>query len=120
VVDPINTVINTPVANSEVINIGPDDEFITINELALKIARIMSFDLNPIYMPGRPQEVQFANCSANKARKLLKYSPKVGLNEGLTELVNWIVKSGVKPFDYHLPIEINNSSTPKTWTQKLI
>jgi UDP-glucose 4-epimerase len=120
VVDPINTVINTPVANSEVINIGPDDEFITINELALKIARIMSFDVNPIYMPGRPQEVHFANCSANKARKLLKYSPKVGLDEGLTELVNWIVKSGVKPFDYHLPIEINNSSTPKTWTQKLI
>jgi UDP-glucose 4-epimerase len=120
VVDPINTAINTSVANSEVINIGPDDEFITINELALKIAGIMAFDLDPIYMPGRPQEVHFANCSANKARKLLKYSPKVGLDEGLTELANWIIKSGVKPFDYHLPIEINNSSTPKTWTQKLI
>lgn len=120
VIQPIKNSIVSPEANGEVINIGPDNEFITINNLAEKIARILSFDLNPIYMPARPQEVQLANCSADKARKLLKYSPKVDLDTGLMELANWIRRNGVKPFDYHLPIEINNSSTPKTWTEKLI
>jgi UDP-glucose 4-epimerase len=120
VVDPIKTTINTNIADGEVINIGPDDEFVTINELANKIANIMSFKLDPIYVPSRPQEVHFANCCADKARKLLNYTPSVSLERGLSELVAWITSKGSKEFDYHLPIEINNESTPKTWTQRLI
>ena len=120
VVDPIRAVIMTDVANGEVVNIGPDDEFVTINNLATYISEILSFQLDPIYVAARPQEVQFANCSADKARKLLNYAPKVNLTNGLRELANWIAEKGAKPFDYHLPIEIYNATTPKTWTQKLI
>ena len=120
VVDPIKTTIASTIANSEVINIGPDEEFISINELALKISNIVGFSLDPIYVPGRPQEVEYANCSANKARRLLNYSPSVSLNEGLQELVSWISEKGARPFEYHLPIEIRNDTTPKTWTEKLI
>ena len=120
VVDPIKTTIESTIANSEVINIGPDEEFISINELALKISNIVGFNLDPIYVPGRPQEVEYANCSANKARRLLNYSPSVSLNEGLQELVSWISEKGARPFEYHLPIEIRNDTTPKTWTEKLI
>ena len=120
VVEPIKTTIYTSTANREVINIGPDKEFVTINELANKIAKLMSFNLEPIYVSARPQEVEFANCSANKARRLLNYQPKVSLDEGLKELVLWISNKGPKQFVYHLPIEINNKSTPKTWTEQLI
>jgi len=120
VVDPIKSTIYTPVANGEVINIGPDKEFITINELANKIASLMSFNLDPIFVAARPQEVEFANCSADKARKILNYQPKVSLDDGLKELISWISSNGPKPFEYHLPIEIYNDSTPKTWTEKLI
>lgn len=120
VVDPIKTTIESTIANSEVINIGPDEEFISINELALKIASIVGFSLDPIYVPGRPQEVEYANCSANKARKLLDYSPSVSLDQGLRELVSWISEKGTRPFEYYLPIEIRNETTPKTWTEKLI
>lgn len=120
VVDPIKTTIESTIANSEVINIGPDEEFISINELALKIASIVGFSLDPIYVPGRPQEVEYANCSANKARKLLGYSPSVSLDQGLRELVSWISEKGTRPFEYYLPIEIRNETTPKTWTEKLI
>jgi UDP-glucose 4-epimerase len=120
VVDPIKSTIYTPIANGEVINIGPDKEFITINELANKIASIMSFNLDPIFVAARPQEVEFANCSADKARTILKYEPKVSLDDGLKELITWISSNGPKPFEYHLPIEIFNDSTPKTWTEKLI
>jgi UDP-glucose 4-epimerase len=120
VVDPISSVVDPQVASGEIINIGPDDEFITINELAKQLSQILNFKLDPIYVPARPQEVQFANCSAEKARKMINYRPKTKLVDGLTELVNWISVRGPKPFDYHLPIEIRNTSTPETWTKQLI
>jgi UDP-glucose 4-epimerase len=120
VVEPIKSTVYTSNANSEIINIGPDDEFITINELAIKIANMMSFDLDPIYVEARPKEVEFANCSADKAREILNYRPQVSLEQGLYELISWISNQGPKHFNYHLPIEIFNDQTPRTWTQKLI
>ncbi|MDD4110207.1 MAG: NAD-dependent epimerase/dehydratase family protein [Clostridia bacterium] len=103
----------------ETINVGPDEEFITINTLAETIAKLLDFKLEPIYMKGRPQEVKFATCSANKARRLLNYSTKYTLEQGLQEIIDYIKKEGVKPFDYHLPIEILSEKTPLTWTNKL-
>ena len=106
--------------NGLTINIGPDEEFITINELAERISGIMDFDVSPIYLPGRPQEVKDANCSADLARKLLDYKTSVKLDEGLRELVNWIKKFGPREFSYHLPLEFTREDTPRTWTQKLL
>jgi UDP-glucose 4-epimerase len=104
----------------EVINIGPDEETITINELAVKIAKHTLFkDLAPIYMPGRPQEVRTALCSSEKARRLLGYRTKTSLDDGLKSMVEHIVARGTKPFKYHLPIEIVKPYTPKTWTERL-
>ena len=120
VVQPTEVIVDTSIADGEIINIGPDAEFITINELAQVIATILNFNLDPIYVPARPQEVLLANCSADKARKMLGYEPIVSLTRGLTELADWIISQGVLPFTYHLPIEISNASTPKTWTNKLI
>jgi UDP-glucose 4-epimerase len=120
VIDPIMVACESDIANSLIINIGPDEEFVTINQLAIKIAEILNFDLAPIFMPGRPQEVFHANCSANLARQLLGYSTKTSLEAGLIELINWIKSCGARPFNYHLPLEFTNSQTPKTWTEKLI
>lgn len=103
----------------EIINIGPDEEFVTINELASTIAGILDFKLEPIYVPGRPQEVKLATCSADKARKLLGYHTEYSLKKGLAEMVEYIQNRGVKKFRYHLDVEIINDKTPKTWTQKL-
>lgn len=104
----------------EVINIGPDDEFITINHLAETIADILDYDLDPIYKPDRPQEVKLANCSADKAREMLDYQTEYTLRDGLQEMVDWIDDRGAKEFDYHLECEIVNSQTPETWTNELI
>ena len=103
----------------EVINIGPDEEFITINELAATIAKLLDFDLHPTYMPGRPQEVKLATCSADKARRLLGYETKYTLEQGLTEMIDYIKNRGTKPFTYHLPLEIVSDKTPKTWSERL-
>jgi len=120
VIHPIAKVVNTDLADAQVVNIGPDDEFITINELAIVIAKILEFKLDPIYVPSRPQEVELANCSAEKARSLLGYSPSVKLEDGLTSLASWIKQMGTRDFDYHLPIEIINDATPRTWVNRMI
>ena len=104
----------------QVINIGPDEEFITINELARVIAKLLDFPLDPIYMPGRPQEVKLATCSANKARNLLGYQTAYSLEKGLQEMIDYIKNRGVKPFRYHFDLEIVNEKTPRTWKDKLM
>jgi UDP-glucose 4-epimerase len=104
----------------EVINIGPDDEFITINTLAETIADILDFDLDPIYMRERPQEVELANCSADKARELLDYQTRYTLRDGLEEMVDYIEREGPRPFEYHLDLEIVNEETPETWKDQLM
>ncbi len=108
-----------PEVVGETINIGPDEEFITINELAQTIAKLLDFKLEPTFMPDRPQEVRLANCSSDKARRLLGYSTQYSLERGLQEMIDYIRQRGVRPFKYHLDIEIVNEKTPKTWTKRM-
>lgn len=103
----------------ETVNIGPDEEFITINELAQTIAELLHFDLEPTYMPGRPQEVKLATCSAEKARRLLGYQTQYTLRQGLQEMIDYIRERGTKKFRYHLDLEIISEKTPKTWSKRL-
>jgi UDP-glucose 4-epimerase len=119
-VDPLLAMATKPGLSGEVINIGPDEEVTTINELARTIADILKFKLQPIYVADRPQEVRSATCSADKARKLLGYRTKVSLAEGLQSMVQWIRAHGPRPFEYHLPIEIDSPLVPVTWRDRLI
>lgn len=120
VTDPLMIACETDVAHGRIVNIGPDEEFVTINELAYKLSIILDFKLEPIYMPGRPQEVFHANCSANLAREILNYKTTTSLEAGLVELVNWIKSKGSREFNYHLPLEFVTEKTPKTWTDRLM
>lgn len=120
VVDPIAKIVETDVANGEVINLGPDNNFITINELAIRIAKLLEFELKPIYLQDRPKEVRFANCSADKARMLLDYNPTTPLDTTLTRMIEFVKKRGVGKFNFYLPVEIVNELTPKTWIDQSI
>ena len=106
--------------NKQIINIGPDEEFVTVNKVVEICSNITGSNLEPIHMADRPQEVKHATCSADKARKLLNYETKVNLNEGIKETYEYIKKRGTKDFDYRLSIEIDNDLTPKTWKNKEI
>ena len=119
-VDPLVRMGLVPSAMGEIVNIGPDDEFITVLELAQLLAGIIGIELDPVYVKDRPQEVHLSTCSADKARALLDYSPKVPLKEGLTRLVAWMRDAGPKPFEYTLPIEIVTDATPETWVRRLL
>jgi UDP-glucose 4-epimerase len=117
---PLKKLVENKLVRNEVINIGPDEEFVTINELAGIVAESLGFDLKPIYLPERPQEVKEANCSSDKARRLLGYKTSHTLKKGLQEMIDWIKARGAKPFDYYLDVEIVNDLTPKSWKNKLM
>ncbi len=119
-VSPLIKMGTLPNVAGETINVGPDEEYVSILELAKIIAELLSFDLDPIMVPDRPQEVRYATCSADKARRLLDYRTSVTLREGLQSIIDWISAHGTKPFAYHLPIEIESPLVPETWTARLI
>ena len=77
----------------ETVNIGPDEEFISINELFKIISNKLKFNKGPDYHPDRPNEVKFATCSST-ARKLLNYKTTVNLNDSLDKVINFIKKMG--------------------------
>ena len=106
--------------NKEIINIGPDEEFVTINKISEICSNITGSNLEPIYKKNRPREVKHATCSANKARKLLNYKTSTDLNTGIKKTFEYIKKRGVKPFNYHINIEIKNELTPETWLKREI
>ena len=106
--------------NKQTINIGPDEEFVTINKIAEICSNLTGVNLQPIYKKDRPQEVKHATCSADKARSLLNYKTTVSLKEGIKKTYDYIKKRGVRPFDYNIKIEIDNDLTPTTWKNKEI
>lgn len=106
--------------NSQIINIGPDEEFITIKELANKCSNISGCNKTPIYVKSRPLEVKYATCSSDKARKILGYKTKFTLDKAIKNTFEYIKTRGPKKFDYALDLEIQNELTPNTWKEKLI
>tara|TARA_B100000035_G_scaffold39302_1_gene29631 strand:+ start:25672 stop:26676 length:1005 start_codon:yes stop_codon:yes gene_type:complete len=121
--DVVNPLINSMTnieAEGETINVGPDEDIISIKDLAFKILKVLNSDLEPIFVAPRPQEVKFAHCSADKSRELLNYKTSVTLDQSIEKIANWIIERGPKKFRYHLDVEILNEKTPKTWKNKLI
>ena len=105
---------------SEIVNIGPDDNFITINELFNKLSNQLKFNQEPLYKPERVNEVKNAICSSSLAEKLFKNKSNEDIDDIISKMINFIRKKGVKKFIYNYEIEINNDLTPETWSKKLI
>lgn len=107
-------------AVGETFNIGPDEEYISIKELADMCSNVTGTNINHQHMPDRPKEVKYATCSSDKIRKYFDYKTKVSLKQGIQHTMEYIKQRGVLPFDYSFNIEIQNEHTPTTWTKKLI
>ena len=110
--------LDQKILNKQIINIGPDEEFVTINQVSEICSNVTGNNLKPIYKKDRPREVKYASCSANKARKLLNYRTKTDLKSGIMKTFDYIKARGVRPFDYNINIEIKNELTPETWLKK--
>jgi len=120
VMSPLAQFADDPSVVGEVINLGPDEEYVSIRELATLVSELTGYDGEPTFLPGRPREVREANCSADKARRLLGYRTEWTLRDGLAAMVEWIKAVGPREFTYHLPLEIVNEMTPVTWSHHLM
>ncbi len=105
---------------SETINIGPDEEFVSINSLFRRLKDLTGFEGQAIHLRDRPQEVRDAWCSSTKAREVLGYRTTRLLDDGLRDIVAHIRTVGPRKFRYHLDLEIRNERTPRTWTERLM
>ena len=114
----IDKLATDPNITSQLVNIGPEDNFISVNDLFKKLSNKLKFNQEPIFFKDRPNEVKFANCSANKAEKLLNYRKKISLDESLDKMIDYIKKLGPRKFKYNYDLEIINEKTPKTWLEK--
>ena len=103
----------------QVYNIGPDDNEISIIQLATLITQLSEVYVRFDHYPDRPREVKDAYCSSDKIRKEFNYNAATPAKQTIADMVNWI-KPIKREFEYHLPLELITDQTPKTWTDKLI
>ena len=79
-----------PQADGEIINIGCGEE-VQIRQFAELMMELFEGSLKVELgaLPYRPGETWHFYCSNEKAKRLLNYSPKVNLREGLIKTIEW-------------------------------
>ena len=83
-------------AIGEIINIGSGKE-ISIHDLAIKISKIAKKKIKIKYDESRerPYDVNRLLCNISKARRILKWRPKISMENGLTMTYKWAQKNKV-------------------------
>jgi nucleoside-diphosphate-sugar epimerase len=62
----------------------------TINSLAEKINKLLKKKITPLYTDPRPGDIRHSFADITKAKKMLKYEPKVCFEEGLRQTIRWL------------------------------
>lgn len=115
VVEQIAFVTDAPEASGQTFNLGSDTGFITINELARRITKLLGRPFNPTYLPPRHGEVRDATCSHTRIEQLVGRASGRTLEDALSSLVDDIRALGPRPLVPDLPLEIPASTVPETW-----
>ncbi|MBC6414997.1 MAG: NAD-dependent epimerase/dehydratase family protein [Bdellovibrionales bacterium] len=105
-------------AKNQTINIGPDEEVISLNTLVQLLNKILGKNLKPNFKTFRKQEVKLAFCSSDKSRRLLNYKKSISLETALRNLVSYINEKGPSYFSYHQTVELERDYFPENWKQK--
>ncbi len=89
-VSAFDLILNYPEPIKEPINLGTGKE-IRIIDLANKIIDLCGSprDIKPIHVEPRPGEVKRLMAQALRAKELLGWEPKLTLEDGLKEFINW-------------------------------
>jgi UDP-glucose 4-epimerase len=114
----------SPECSGEVINLGPRREY-SINEMSDTLLDLFyegrEPEVEPVYLPDRPQEVREAFCTVDKAERLLGYEAKVSLREGMASMLRWARGLGPQEPRYlDEGLELTTGDVPATWRDKLI
>jgi nucleoside-diphosphate-sugar epimerase len=78
----------SPGTKGQVINLGNPDEH-TVLEIAQAVRRLTGTSSSIVHTPAREEEIARRRPDIAKARRLLNWSPQVGLTEGLEKTLDW-------------------------------
>jgi UDP-glucuronate 4-epimerase len=82
------TILGLKPVGYELINLG-GHQVITVNDLIAIIEKLVGKKANVIYQDRHPADVMENSANVEKAMSMLGWSPKVSLEEGIPNLVNW-------------------------------
>lgn len=74
--------------SGEIFNIACGEKT-TINSLAEKINKLLKKKIASLYTVPRPGDIRHSFADITKAKKMLKYEPKVSFEEGLRKTIRW-------------------------------
>ena len=75
--------------SGEVLNLGNPEEY-TVKELAARVLAVTKSSSHIERLPARPEEIAHRQPDITKAKKLLRWEPTVGLEEGLGKTILWL------------------------------
>jgi UDP-glucose 4-epimerase len=88
-VDALLLVLERPEAVGEVYNIGNPRSVVTVFDLAVRIRRLMGSDVEITFRPLHYSDVEMRIPNIDKARRELRWEPRVDLDEGLAKTIAW-------------------------------
>jgi UDP-glucose 4-epimerase len=88
-VDALLLVLERPEAVGEVFNVGNERSVLTVLDLATRIRELMNAEVEIKFQPLHYTDVEMRIPNIDKARKLLRWEPKVDLDEGLARTIAW-------------------------------
>ena len=77
----------------EVFNVGCGDQA-SLNQLLEMLRDILGTNIKADYKEARLGDVLHSRADISKGQKILGYSPKIGIKEGLIKTVNWYKENG--------------------------
>jgi len=88
VVEGVLLACEAPKAAGEVINVATGGRT-SLNTLLRTMNRLVGTNLDAVHQPPRAGDVRDSQADITKAKTLLGYEPKVGLEEGLRKTLDW-------------------------------
>ncbi len=88
-IDGVLLCLSKPEAIGHCFNIGDPRGTITVHGLALAVVRVTYSKSRIIYVPKEFPDVELRIPSIDKAKNILGYQPKIGLEEGLRRTATW-------------------------------
>jgi UDP-glucose 4-epimerase len=104
--------IARPEAYDQVFHIGAE-QACTVNQLGQTVSRAMGVPFRPEYLPAR-QEAPHLHASHAKARAVLGYQSRVGLEEGVRAMAAWVRQVGARENRSFGALEIERN-LPPSW-----
>jgi dTDP-glucose 4,6-dehydratase len=89
IIDALLLILENPAAVGQVFNIGNPRSTVTIFDLAKSIIRIAGSGSKMVFRPINYVDVEIRVPSIDKARTLLRFDPRVDLEDGLRSTIEW-------------------------------